>query len=831
ALATAEFLASLYRVLDAFDRAYTEEKLSYGVLDFADLERYAYTLLVKENQPTALAESVQKKYDAIFIDEYQDTNKLQDAIFQAISRKNRFMVGDIKQSIYGFRGAVPELFSHYRDTFPFYRGYPGKREGTIFLSENFRCDSSVIDYSNAVFDKLFHNNSGRVPYLKEDALRMGKDAEEDSALSTKLFLVNNEDMTEYEAVAREILALRRSGVPAKEIVILLRSMTNAEKYRLALDELAISCQCGRGDDVLFQHPEVLLLIALLNVIDNPTRDIYLAATLKSPLFGITLGELALLRKQYPALSLYASLLAYREGEKEDADAVFSKKLDAFFTFLEKARRYAELQSSDKVIRYLFATTPLRAISVKYCGNCDALMAFYDYARAYEAQGFRGVHALCRLVSEVDQGEDKNKPKLAGGIDLSSVRIMSIHASKGCEFEYVFLADTAKTFNAMDESRSLVYEKDLGVGLRLRAREGFIRYDTLLRCAISLKMRENRYDEEMRILYVALTRAKKQLILSASVKDRAAYDAFLEKNRRERLDHPYLYTHLNNYRDMLAAACCQYPWTSPLQSQTTTLSGNTAGGVTVAKGEPTTEELKRRLQWRYPYEGLLTLPSKLSVSRLHPGILDENAEVLVRSEQADFDKLPLFMQDTLAPTGAERGTATHLFMQFCDFDAVVQNGIEQEIGRLVEKSFITAGIAALIDRYHLKRFFQSPLFKRILAAKEVHREERFHIRVKASMLTEREGRKEELANEYILVQGVVDCLIREADGSLVLIDYKTDRTPKDYEAAKRMLLDRYTSQLSYYRMALEEIYQTPIKEALLYSFSLGDTVAVELSPLS
>ena len=823
ALATADFLAELYRVLIAFESAYTREKAAYGILDFTDLERYSYKLLVKDGKPTDIALSVQSKYDAVFIDEYQDTNDLQDAIFSAISRHNRFMVGDIKQSIYAFRGAVPELFSQYREKFPPYVRGADQTEATIFLSDNFRCDQGVIDYSNKIFEKLFRFNSGKVPYLDEDALSYGKLSELDAHLETELLLVNKEEEGEADAIARKIASLIRSGIAPKDIVILLRSMTGAEAFRAALDRESISCQCGRGEDVLFDHPEVMLLIALLNVIDNPTRDIYLAASLKSPLFGITLGELALLRNRYEDTSLYASLLRYRE-EKADAEKdAFDEKLDIFFAFLEKARRYAEMQSSDKVIRYLFSTTPIRAISVKYCQNCDALMAFYDYARAFESQGFRGVHALCRLIAEVDAKEDKDKPKLSSGVDLSSVRIMSIHASKGCEFDYVFLADTAKSFNAMDEGRALVYEKSLGVGLRIRESGGFIRYDTLIRRAISAKMRENRYDEEMRILYVALTRAKKQLIISGCVKKQEALDRFSEKRELPILDHPYLYSHLNNYRDMLATAYPEYPWISVSADAQT--DRDYVKLSSYQKGEVLPETLKARLSYRYPYEAVADLPAKLSVSRLSPSILDEDAETLIRSEQADFDKVPLFMQDKVTASGAERGTATHLFMQFCDFENVLKNGVEKEIARLLEKSFITPAIASLIERERLETFFKSELFRRILAAREIYREERFNVRMPASDFTLLSEKKESFSEEALLVQGVVDCLIREADGSLVLIDYKTDRTPKDRTAAEKLLLERYTDQVTYYRIAIETLFRAKVKEVLLYSFSLGDTVTV------
>ena len=826
AMATAAFCAELYHVLSAFDHAYSLEKASYGMLDFTDLERYAYKLLVKDGEPTELAYTVQTKYDAIFIDEYQDTNDLQDAIFSAISRHNRFMVGDIKQSIYAFRGAEPELFSRYREKFPPYQAGTGQKEATIFLSENFRCDNGVITYSNKIFEKLFNYNSGRVPYRDKDALSYGKPPEDDAGLEARQLLISREDTSEYDVVASEIYELvHKKKVNPYDIVILLRSMTNAEKFRKALDERAISCQCGRGDDVLFDHPEVLLLIALLNVIDNPTRDIYLAAALKSPIFGVTVGELAMLRSAYEGISLYASILAYRADQEKTPIPTLDQKLDAFFDFLEKARRYAEMQSSDKVVRYLFSVTPLRAISVKYCGNCDALMAFYDYARAFESQGFCGLHALCRLVAEVNEKEDKDKPKLSGVVDLSSVRIMSIHASKGCEFEYVFLADTAKNFNAMDESRALVYEKNLGVGLRIRETGGFIRYDTLIRRAISYRMRENRYDEEMRILYVALTRAVKQLIVTGGVKDQAAFEAFQSRLSYPLPEHSYRYTHENNYRDMIASAYHEIPW----QLVTTADAAESGkGGRGGGNGEVSSEELSYRLAFTYPHGSAVSLPAKLSVSRLHPSILDEDAEVLIRSEQASFDQVPLFMQDKVTASGAERGTATHLFMQFCDFKRVKEKGIEAEITRLVEKSFITAAIAALIDRGRLAAFFDSTLCERILTAKRVYREERFNVRLPASDFTQLEEKKAQLIGDTVLVQGVVDCLIEEDDGSLVLIDYKTDRLPKDRAMAEKLLRERYSDQLRYYGIAIRTLFGRPVKKAVLYAFSLSDTVSIDVS---
>ncbi len=837
AVETAAYAHKLYEVLVAFEGRYREEKLRYGILDYCDLEQYAYRLLLQDGKPTPLALSVQKKYDAIFIDEYQDTNDLQDAIFAAISSHNRFMVGDIKQSIYGFRGAVPELFSGYRDRFPRYREGMGQKEGVIFLSENFRSDASVLEYSNRVFEKLFNNNSGRVPYLPDDALRCTRKEGEDALLPTRLLSIdkkvcdeNGEPLTEMRVVARKIASLVRSGVEPNEIVILLRSMTHAEDYRKELQALSVDAINDKDETSLFDRPEVLLLISLLNVIDNPTRDIYLAAVLKSPIFGVTMGEMVTLRRLYPAHSLYASLQSLTADEVKPTElAPLLSKLERFFVFLDKARRFAERKAADKVVRYLFDKTPLRAIAVKESGSTDALFTFYDFARAFESGGFVGLHGFVRRMKEIEANKDAKAPRPASLESLAAVEIMTIHHSKGCEYNYVFLCETANAFNKDDQSASLVYEKSLGLGLKLREKDGFVRYDTLIRRAIATRIAENAVDEEMRVLYVALTRAKKQLWITSAYggarqKSVETVSTFLEHYRS--VVHPQLYADASSYFEWLALTVpdTEVEWVRELPSLDADLHQKEAKTAASAN-ELTKEALEARLNFTYPYAALASLPSKLSVSRLYPGILDDEAEELLRAEVADFDRLPLFMQEKAEVSGAERGTATHLFMQFCDFDAVASHGVDAEIDRLVEKSFITAGIASLIYRDKLKAFFESALFARILSADKVYREERFNVRLPAHEFTLDPDKAALFRDEYILVQGVVDCLVREKDGSLILIDYKTDRTPKDRRAAEAMLRKRYTTQLAYYRRAVEAIFKAPVKKTLIYSFGLADTVEI------
>ena len=835
---THSILAVIYRVLCLFEKAYADIKSRYGILDFNDLERYARMLLVgDDNEPTPLAKSVAERYDAIFIDEYQDTNEMQDSIFSVISRYNRFMVGDIKQSIYGFRGAVPEIFSSYRNGFEEYDKDKKQKQATIFLSDNFRSDRSVIDYTNAVFYQLFNNNSGSVPYLEGDALACARLEKDDWKLPTRYLMVDRsatndegDPLNEYEVVAREILQLVQSGVKPSEIVILLRAMTKADHYRKALADLSLPCVSDKGGDFLLDYPEVLLLVSLLNVIDNPTRDVYLAASLKSPLFNFSLSDLILIRQKAPADSLYASLDAFVQVEEEEG-AALCEKTKYFLDFLKKARRFAELKSSDKVIRYLMQTTTLSALTARQKRSGSPLSAFYEFARRYESGGFGGVHGLVKRVKEISASDKKDSLMYHTSVDLSAVQIMSIHHSKGCEYDFIFLADTANEFVRKDENAEMVYESTMGIGLKLRTDNGLLRYDTIFRRAIASKIRENSVDEYMRVLYVALTRAKRQIIVVSSLngpKQKKIENFKAYVNTHAQFAHPYLYLQAKSYTEWLMLALPQMPYEIVDSLDVTYGNGYNAKTDALQEKKEFVDHklLKERLDYRYPHEALQKLPTKLSVSRLYPGILDEEAEDLLRAEKADFDRLPLFMQEKAAVSGAEKGTATHLFMQFCDFDLVKRLGVKKEIERLVDKAFITEKIASLIDRKKVERFFQSDLFARIQSAKEVFREERFHIRLPASAFTLDEEKSAAYASEYILVQGVVDCLIREADGSLLLLDYKTDYTPKDRPAAEALLRERYTTQLSYYKKAVETVFGAPVKQTLLYAFSLDDTVEIE-----
>lgn len=841
-LFTAAYADKLYEALSFFDKIYSAEKLKNSVVDYNDLERLSYRLLYDGDKPSRFAASVAAKFDAVFIDEYQDTNALQDAIFAAVSSSNRFMVGDIKQSIYGFRGAMPGIFSEYRNRYPDYDGGSGCRQGKIFLSENFRSDKGVVDFSNRIFARLFNNNSGRVPYMPDDALVCSRPPERDAGLSTQLLFLEKSDekcMSEADYVASRINSLILNGVQPSDIVILLRSMSASEKFRKALSSYDVRCDCPGREDSLLSYPEILLMICMVNVIDNPCRDIYTAGVLKSPLFDVSTGELITLRREYPKGSLYSALKEFYASDRRDEQSIdLMERAGKFFRWLEQARRYSEMKPSDKIVRYLMTETPVIAIAVKNGGSAERIRQFYELARKYEAYFYHGLHSFVRYINQLSERKPSEQPQALTRSETSSVRIMSIHQSKGSEFSYVFLADTSRRFNNADRTGKLLYESSLGIGMKHRDDDGYVRYDTLIRQAVSSAIQLDNLDEEMRILYVALTRAKKQLIITASVGKPDEFRARCRYFGKEMT--PWLCMEASSYAEWLALCLAED------DGEASTISGYEKESVHADTSAPDNNDAQRehtaagrvlaeRLDFEYPSKDLADLPAKLSVSRLYPGILDDDGAELIRAQENEFDRTPAFLGEKIAASGAERGTATHLFMQFCNFDSVVTTGIEAEIKRLVEKKFITPEAARLIYRKKLAAFFDGAVFEMVKNAARIKREQRFNVRMDAGVFTLDPVRAAALSGETILVQGVIDLLIFERDGNIILVDYKTDHIPAPEgesgagyrEFAENFLRERYSAQIIYYARAVEKLYSKKVKRALLYSFSLGDTVDIEV----
>lgn len=854
---TADALDKLYTLLSVFLERFGIEKHRRGIVDFGDLERLAYKMLVDENgDPTDAAKDIRDRFDEIYIDEYQDVNAVQDAIFAAVSNgKNRFMVGDIKQSIYAFRGAEPMIFANYRRAF----GTLGDGKDTgaaIFLSNNFRCDEKVIDFSNIVSGCLFTGGRGDIPFTEDDLLIHSK-VDTECGEPVHVVLIDGSDdedaadvsSREAEYVAAEIERLlkgckKNNGEPIcpSDIAIIMRSeRAHSEALGAAFTARGIPYHSETEGD-FFENAEVLLALCILNIIDNPTRDIYLAGALRSPVFGFTLDELVNIRKITKDGSLYDALRLYCK------DVDFPKG-SAFLDTLTRWRDRAEGMPVDKLLWYVYTDTDL--LSLVYDKDNSTrranLMLLYEYARKFEASSFRGIYNFIRYINDVlDKKAQLKSAKVEGG-ENGAVKLMTMHNSKGLEFPVCFICGTGKKFNDQDLKKNIVIERSLGISLMLGDKTGFARYDSPIRQALIRRLSDSQLEEEMRILYVAMTRARERLYVTGlindpdKVLDEAKVDAKWLSRYTVMKNAGFMHWILTALEHHKLTHDDEVPYVIEAVLPTEQESGEVVEvGDTVAEAVATDELralVREHFDFKYPHEAASKLPAKLSVSRLVPNLLDEDtAELDTYAEPYDFSaKRPLFLDGEAIDkaTGAERGTATHTFMQFCDFSrfmgvADVKKTVEDEAVRLVEQRFITKRMASLVNVRQLVRFFEGDTFAEICAAKNVIREHRFNVKLSAAQFTENAQLAAALDNESVLVQGVIDCFWENTDGTVTLIDYKTDYIPSetDFADAAKLLLERHRLQLLYYKAACERITAKRVSRVAIYSFALGRAVEVE-----
>lgn len=834
----------MYEFFSIFEKRYSEEKLKRGLLDYNDLERLTLKLLYEDNACTQLTEfayNIQKNYKYVFIDEYQDVNELQDKIFSAISTKtNRFMVGDIKQSIYGFRGAEPSLFAGYRQQFPEYKkGEDGSDGMTIFLSENFRSNHSVIDFSNSVFEVLFNNNSGKAPYREGDRLKCSREyAPDEIEYQTSMWFLEEEEkdgtkgyVKEAEFVASQIEKLIKDGKEPSDIAILLRSRKNAGVYEEALKKRNIT-SFNNENRGIFENDAVLLMVCLLNTIDNPSRDVYLAGVLKSPIFNFSLSELTFIRKKYSQGTLYSAIKKYADDDK-------SPKAQYFINKLNEWRIFAEGSPVDKIIRHIYDQTHIvELLSGEKESEMDVvrqanLLLLYEYARQFENGGFKGLYNFILYINDVLDG----KTELAGAKVVSEgkgvVNIMTIHNSKGLEFDTVFLSDTGKRLNRDDEKKYYLLRKDLGLTMVLRDSTSFAKYKTLAKYASDILTREDALDEDLRVLYVALTRAKKRLIITSSM------DNARKKINAISMDESVV----SQYALMKVQTMSEHILWGVLKSGYKDYTLDYYSGVVDNQADEAcitekiydeelikeySEIIDSRLNFEYPESDYTKMPTKLSVSKLYPGILDDFTTDTTETIPQMALKPKFLSGEKMRATGAERGTATHLFMQFCDFENAVENGVENELERLESKGFIDKRNAGLVNIEKVSKFFESDLYKLVVNSRRVWREKRFNITLPASEFISDSAKKDKADREKVFVQGVIDILFEAEDGKLILADYKTDWfSEKEIEngQAEKTLIERHKTQLTYYAEACKKLLGRKIDSVLIYSFALDKTIKI------
>ncbi len=860
---SARLTQTVLLLLEEFDRRFEGEKRRAGLCTYADLEHHAYRLLYRaDGSKTPLAQEIADSYDAICIDEYQDVNDLQHLIFEAISKpKNRFMVGDIKQSIYAFRGAKPAIFASLRASFPTYE--EGKDNTVLYLTKNFRSHGHLIDFNNAVFDFLFGKLGESIGYRSEDALKTGRKPPSVSLPRPELFYVHipngtDDETSEWDIIAQKIKLVLAEGkkdgdtpLLPSDIAVLYRS-----GYAKPIDIVsALRAHgipvCTKDTQNFFENPEILLALCLLQTVNNPRRDIYLAGLLRSPLYRFTMDELVLIRT-VNAPSLYDALLSYTETHEEFL------KGKRFLADLTRFRSVCEGERADKLCRYLFDETGLYTVTDKEGKN--RLHTLYDCARQYESGAFHGLYRFLSHLNEIyESGASLGAERMLG--DNGGVKIMTMHASKGLEFPVCFIADTMP-YPKTDKPK-LLFHPVLGIALPIRDVSGLAILENTFYTALETQIANEALEEEIRVLYVALTRASEQMYIT-SHHNTDCGNVMANAELLSAFPSRTLLSETKFFEWILAAILKRQDLCSFRLMTNTDMAAflKSAEKPQECKEEVSKEaekaenpaissdeverfcrEYEERFSFVYPHEAESKLPSKVSVSKLFPAYLDEDT-LTERAEDVFSDKteseskktVPFFLSGVEENAAAKAGIATHLFLQFCDFSALTGNtdqelraSVQKEIDRLVAQGFLHPTDASHVRPWELVSFAKSDLQKELLSAGNVRREFRFNTYLPASLFTENE--KEAYEHLSVFTQGVIDLLIETADGELILADYKTDRLTRemlaDDKKAEEYLFSRHATQLTYYALAAEKIFGKKPCAVKIYSLHAGKSFLLPL----
>lgn len=859
---TAPALSALIDMVNAFEQAFSDAKRARNAADFNDLEHFAVRLLYDGGQPSALARTLSEQYAEIAVDEYQDTNAVQDAIFRALSQgeRNLFLVGDVKQSIYGFRLADPSIFLQKYRAFADVEEVQDDAPRRVVLGQNFRSRAAVLDACNYLFSAVMGETVGDLVYTDREALHLGMDYPDagHARYKSEVLLLDAAglgededapDKTSLEArlVASRIRALLDEAFPVYDketgalrpvtpgdIVILLRSpKPRAQAFIAALEQVGLTASAEERGGLL-GTAEVGTMVSLLSVIDNPRQDVDLIGVLRSPLFGFSEQELADIRLTDRSISFYDALIASR-GQFD--------KVELFLQQLDDLRTFACDQPVYRLLWEIYDRTGALGLYGALPNGAQRqsnLLAFFERARAFEAQGYRGLFAFVRLLRGMQEtGEDFQTvgAETTGG----AVRILSIHKSKGLEFPVVIVAGCASQFNEIDLREPVLVDKELGFGSKCRDLERGIQYDTIERTAVAVQQRREMVSEELRVLYVALTRAREKLIITAA-------SGTLEKSLQKWAQWATL-DELPQYA--MGAVRTPLAWiVAPLLRHPASRALREAYALDVPEhgtdcdafilrvlrpDEITEAALPEVLRFaeqdtqgytvqpylQYPNAFLSELPSKLTATGLGRGYrADEAAEQTPPPRREVKLRAPLFEQGQRRLTPAEVGTAHHLFMQFCDFDAAAApGGVERERRRLEEARLLSPEQAAAIDPHKIEQFFASDLYRGLMAEHPVRREFKFSVLVPAAQYF---PVAEQAPEEKVLLQGVIDCLIDTPEG-FVILDFKTDRVTENGIAARA---EQYRAQMQAYMLAVREIFARPVCRCVLYFFHNGQSWTVE-----
>jgi len=901
---TAPLIQAICDMTVAFANGFAAAKRKKMVVDFSDLEHFALQILLDETatpehmKPSVTARNLQQKYVEVMVDEYQDTNGVQEALLSLVrksSSPNLFVVGDVKQSIYRFRLADPELFLKK------YHEYPtaGSDFARIDLAQNFRSRAGILEAINYIFAQVMSEKAMELPYGAAEQLNPGPPYPEGEGVLDDLIEVNLIDRDETGTFSETEFAVSETQTAEKEeteelkgfplearfitsriqklmdekkqvfdkatktyrplewrdIVILLRSVKGKANILLEILHANNIPAYAAVDSGYFEETEVRIMLALLNIIDNPRQDISLASILYSPIIGLSPVMLAKIKLLQPNDDLFAALLMVNEPSTE-IDSEVKEKVMKFILQLSNWRNLARCSSVPDLIWQLFRDTGY----YDYVGGMPGgllrqanLRVLYDRAREYETTNFRGLFRFLRFVDKMqDTGTDLAVARTLGESE-NVVRVMSIHKSKGLEFPVVIVADLGKKFNLQDSSDTLLVHRKYGLGPFVSKPDISLRYPTIARQAIACLMNRESKAEELRVLYVALTRAREKLILvgsSTKLADRASNWC-----RNIDLSCPVLPTYTiagaKTYLDWIGVTLARHEdgkvlrdfaqttkkrlnilydnhsgWkiqiipASAIQNQDV-ISSDTEILLAAVKaqqilpGSPQQKWVEQVLNWQYPDKTMQAVPAKLSVTEMKQRfeVMDTQAVPLFKPKL--IVTRPRFIQEQTQLTGAEYGTLMHGVMQHIDFGQdLSEKGLKLQLESLVTKEMILPQQVSLIDLAGVHKFFASPLGQRMIRSAKVRRELPFSMMLQAKkfypdILDE---------GENIFVQGIIDVLFDEPDG-MVLIDYKTDKNTET-------IIDKYKMQINLYSEAAEKILKKDIKEKYLYLFHNGTVIPMD-----
>ena len=832
----------LLDVVKRYNAALFEAKKEKNLYGFSDITHFAVGLLYDPEAPdekTPLARELADGFKEIMIDEYQDTNRVQDRLFTCLSQngENMFLVGDIKQSIYRFRLASPELFTEKLEAYPPYDEDPPAKKSKIILSKNFRSRKGITDTVNFLFSRLMSRECGEIEYNGDETLTFGADYyPENDAPDTEVCLLETDAdhvTAEAEFTAKLIEEKVAAGVPVLDdkvtrparygdFCILLRSVKgSAEVFAAALRKRGIPVFFDSREG-FFEALEIKIALSFLRAVDDPLRDLDLLASMLSPVGLFTPEEAAVLRSDQ------------REKQPQKHPPLYGALMDAadngnmqckrFLDLLERFRMLAATAPADEVIDTFFNETPiLSAVRAMEGGKLREanLRALYETSVAFSADSEKNLCAFLRYVDVlIENGAELRKG--SAGADRNSVSILTMHRSKGLEFPFVIIGGLSRRFNLSERSSVLSVSHKLGVGLKRREPEVLKFYDTLSSKAVKLTVRNASLSEELRIYYVALTRAKEKLYVLLTPSN-------LEKSLRHAVSlypvngplPPYALTSSSSPIQWFLPALVQHPdlyalrpdgAVPPAPAFRIALRQETAG----EPQEPQPEEapaqpdpeiaafLTARFGKTYafaPVSGALSLHTASKLREEH------------FSTQFFGKKVPGFMFDSsLSP--ADIGTATHKFLEYCSFFPAPAD-IAAETARLVSLSLLTPAEGACVKQAAIARFFTSDLFRRVSQAEKVFKEQSFTIA--KSVCDFDPTIPKEFADEKTVVIGRIDLVFIE-NGEAVIVDYKTDRIKTLAE-----LPSRYSTQLGIYGEAVEKALGYPVKQRILYSLTLCDFI--------